>query len=650
MPAAGPWGLDTDPSLAVISGGEKVRGIKVGSVAVVDATTLHLTVDKPGDFSPYMLKLAVADLDPVLRRVQFSFMAACPSDLDCVETCETVTVDDDGPPLDTLAKDYTSFRHMLLDLVALRHPSLTELHAADLAITLLELIAAYGDELSYQQDAAFAEAYLSTARRRISVRRHTRLVDYVVGEGRNASAAVQVEVNRAITIDAGTQLFTRLPVALSGEPAPPAAGFDKSLISSPTFLVEPLADAIVFETAHQLVTSELLNTLHVHHWGEDEFGIPAGGVSAWLWAENPADDGAPARTAVLPPLQVGDRILLEQVRDPRTGDTVDLDPAQRWVVRLTEVVAGDDPAYDAVYGTDADHQVVLTQRPDGSATALPLLGVRWERSESPTRALCIRALSPEGDHIEDVALGRGNIVLADHGRTVHDTNPLAWTPDLASAGAPGTAQLAPPLRLQVPAGPLTYQIGRFGDERFDLAGDASAAQPALGLTVRPQAGPDQAWTPVADLFDSGPDDQHVVVEVNDAGRALLRFGDGTLGRAPLDAALFFVAYRIGNGAVGNVGAESLVHIAVANTDVTAVRQVRNPLPARDGTDPETVSMPASSPRRVPRLAGARRHRRRRGVVGCTHSRCARSRSSAALDRQLVHVDRRGAPDRSRGSC
>jgi hypothetical protein len=41
-------------------------------------------------------------------------------------------------------------------------------------IALVELLAYVGDQLSYYQDAVANEAYLETARQRISVKRHTR--------------------------------------------------------------------------------------------------------------------------------------------------------------------------------------------------------------------------------------------------------------------------------------------------------------------------------------------------------------------------------------------------------------------------------------------------------------------------------------------
>ena len=563
MPAGGPWGLDTNPSLAVVTGGEKVRGIRVTSVTAVDSTTLAVVVDKPGDFSPYTLEFTVADLDPVLRRTVFSFMAACPSDLDCVDTCDETVVDEDGPPLDTLSKDYASFRRMLLDLVALRHPSQTEQHAADLGITLLELLAAYGDELSYQQDAAFAEAYLDTARRRISVRRHTRLVDYRLAEGHNASVAVHLQVSRGVHIAAATQLFTRLPTALPGTTAPPGPGFDATLVTDAAFGREPLAGAVVFETIGELDAAPRNNLLHVHHWGEDEFGIPAGGTSAWLWSQSAADT-----RAVRPPLAVGDHLVLEQVRSPRTGVAADRDPALRWVVQLTSVANASDPAFQDLYTRDATGQVVLAERPDTTSNALPLLAVTWAVADAPDGAVCVRTLSADGDRIEDVTVGRGNVVIADHGRTL--TEVLPGVPE-EDPGSPETAQLVPPLRLRLSQGPLTHR-----------------PDPALALTVVPRSGPSEAYLPVDDLLDSGPDDAHVVVEVDDAGRALLRFGDGVLGRKPLDAASFSVTYRIGNGAAGNVGAEALSHIALAAADASAIVAVRNPLAATGGVEPETL--------------------------------------------------------------
>ena len=48
----------------------------------------------------------------------------------------------------------------------------------ELGVTLVDLLAYVGDQLSYAQDAVASEAYLETARPRDSLRRHAQLVDY----------------------------------------------------------------------------------------------------------------------------------------------------------------------------------------------------------------------------------------------------------------------------------------------------------------------------------------------------------------------------------------------------------------------------------------------------------------------------------------
>jgi predicted phage baseplate assembly protein len=65
----------------------------------------------------------------------------------------------------------------------------------------------------------------------------------------------------------------------------------------------------------------------------------------------------------------------------------------------------------------------------------------------------------------------------------------------------------------------------------------------------------------------------------------LRFGDGQYGMPATAASSFQARYRIGNGAQGNIGRDTIAHIV---TDADGVQQVRNPLPAQGGRDPETM--------------------------------------------------------------
>ena len=86
----------------------------------------------------------------------------------------------------------------MLDRIGALDPDWRERHVPDLGIALVELLAYVADYLAYRQDAVATEAYLGTARRRISVKRHARLVDYPMHDGCNARAWVQVLVDDTV--------------------------------------------------------------------------------------------------------------------------------------------------------------------------------------------------------------------------------------------------------------------------------------------------------------------------------------------------------------------------------------------------------------------------------------------------------------------
>src|ERR1035437_5668921 len=96
-------------------------------------------------------------LDRLFSVAPVNFRPGCPVDFDCAPgvLCPPDTLAE--PALDYLARDYASFRQLLIDLVAQRTPGWTERRPADLGITLLELFATEGDHLAYFQDAVANE-------------------------------------------------------------------------------------------------------------------------------------------------------------------------------------------------------------------------------------------------------------------------------------------------------------------------------------------------------------------------------------------------------------------------------------------------------------------------------------------------------------
>ena len=92
-----------------------------------------------------------------------------------------------------------------------------------------------------------------------------------------------------------------------------------------------------------------------------------------------------------------------------------------------------------------------------------------------------------------------------------------------------------------------------------------------------------------DLLGSGSTDPHFVVETDDDGRAHLRFGNGDLGRRPAAGTTFAATYRVGNGAAGRLGADTITTIVFREAAGQAGNvKPRNPLPTGGGIDPEPV--------------------------------------------------------------
>ena len=170
LKAPPPAGLVDHPELFQIEGGVRTPNIKVLQVSQLDEH-LVVEVDQAGDFSTYRLLINSATLDPIYAQVEFSFKAGCPSRFDCRPRVICPPEPRVESPIDYLAKDYASFRQALIDLIPTLVPDWKERHEADLGIALVELLAYVGDQLSYYQDAVANEAYLETARQRISVRR-----------------------------------------------------------------------------------------------------------------------------------------------------------------------------------------------------------------------------------------------------------------------------------------------------------------------------------------------------------------------------------------------------------------------------------------------------------------------------------------------
>ena len=643
-----------------IVGGERIRDVRVVSATIgagANADVLTVEVNRPGDFSTYTLRLVSDDderrppegLDRLLSAVDFSFKVNCPSEFDCQqdEVCPPEALVE--PALDYQAKDFASFRALMLDRLSVLVPDWTERNPADLGVALVEVLAYVGDYLSYQQDAVATEAYLGTARRRVSVRRHARLVDYFMHDGCNARVWVQIAVDADdVDVPAGLQLLTRS----LGDGSP----VESALLAAPG---QPSAAPQVFEVMQPTRLYSARNEIRFHTWGEEGCCLPKGATRAAL------RDPGRGLANLLP----GDVLIFEEVRGPLSGQPEDADRTHRHAVRLIDVEHVDD---------------LLEHDPISPERTLGVVEVTWHAEDALPFPLCIGEVDDPDRPGEQapISVARGNLVLADHGRSLPEPELLGVVPQprlvRATSGAvdrcagPDTrdndAVVPPRYRPRLAEGPITQAepytpvlVEVPLDEALadlDLGRPPAAARRALerrnvrpdrfevtvvedgqvwtiaavvgasrsGYVARREAGPDgdqvvvydppsasatlrsdprralpmivlestrpddqtpRAWSARLDLLSSGPTATDFVVEVESDGSAALRFGDDRFGLRPDAGTAFRARYSVGNGSVGNVGAEAIER--VLSTDA-ALRDavVRNPLPAAGGTDPESV--------------------------------------------------------------
>lgn len=537
-----------------IEGGERIRPIKVREVSI-DADILTVRVEQPGDFSIYTLRLTSDPehddppdgFDPILSGIDFSFKVDCPSDFDCRPAHVCPPVAEAAPEIDYLAKDYASFRQLMLDRMSVLMPQWTERNAADLGITLVELLAYVGDQLSYEQDGIATEAYLGTARRRTSIRRHVRLVDYFMHDGCNARvwAQIAIEAGTHFVLPKGTQLLTAAGIP-NARIAPNSADLDKALRASPE----------VFETMHDARLFAAHAEMKFYAWGDEQCCLPKGATRATLLD----DEDNPLQ------LQAGDVLIFEERLGPHTGQPEDADPMHRQAIRLTSALSGTDPL-----------------------TNTPIVEIEWAPEDALAFPLCISAISDSQKAETNVSVALGNIVLADHGLTI-PAEEIGPVPDSKIDRVPAdncdrcqpqdAVPVPPRFRPRLQQAPLTMAVPLNSDAPAALvcAENLTGALPAISLDG-------ESWQPKRDLLASDAFAKEFVVEVDDDGVATLRFGDDEHGLRPETGETFTATYRVGNGRAGNIGRDSLAHIVTAEL---AVIGVRNPLAARGGTDAETI--------------------------------------------------------------
>ena len=559
------------PSNIVITGGAHVAAISVAPATSDDPFVITINLDHSGDFSTYQLQFVAGagivdppdGFDPQLSSVSFSFKAGCPTPADCLPDNCCPSSSRSAPDINYLAKDYGGFRQTMLDRLSVLLPTWTETHAADLGVAMVETLAYAADHLSYQQDAVSTEAYLGTARSRISLRRHAKLVDYAIGEGCNARTWVALTTTQDnITVPVDTTFYARqpdLPIAVRS-----SALAAQQLRQSRQPIFASMQTATLFLEQ---------NRMDFYTWGDENCCLAQGATQATLINN-------------LTTLQPGNVLLFEEVLGPDTGDAADANPANRCAVLLTSVTT-----------TDYKGQPLVDP-----LNRQPITRIAWSSDDALPFPLCISSTTDAAHHslpVFGVTVARGNIITADHGTLITDEvlpevppappAPIAGTSCNCGATAVSSTPV-PRYHPELAQAPLTFSPPFDGvtSATAFLAPDSSKAVPQITLI----SSDNTMWSPLPDLLSSDDTQTVFVVEVERNGSAFLRFGDNKYGQAPEAGLSFNATYRIGNGAIGNIGRDSLGHIVFPPAFISppdSISTVRNPLAAAGGVDPEDMN-------------------------------------------------------------
>ena len=596
--------LATLPTTHVkIHGGERVQQIAVESVGLRSATNvllnsgdrteliesdhLEIRVSTRGDFSRYTLQLVetstetpLLGLEDRLSRIDFSFKVECESEFDCRPVCGCPPQLASSPDLDYMAKDYASFRKLILDRMALLAPEWRERNAADLGVTLVEILAYVGDYLSYRQDAIATEAYLGTARHRVSVKRHARLLDYAMHDGCNARAWVQIRLKpeaSKVKLEIGTDVFPPIRFA--------------TRLSSSTLLAEPDFQtllqsnrAVVFEPMESVELFPEHNEIPFHTWGDDACCLPKGATKATLRGH-------------LPNLQPGQVLIFVEQLGPQTGHSADADPLHRYAVRLTKVNGMNRQEYLLA----AKNHTLPQRRDELTAPPASVTDIEWSAADALPMpfSLSNRARS-DGRLLQGISVAFGNVLLADQGMTLPHLEELGQVPTpnlaLASIGSTGCDHCESPSSPTISARfrPLLKHRPLTRAANYDQEASASAASAWAINDVLPSIqlidSQGRQWNSKNDLLSSGAFSSEFVAETDNDERTRIRFGDDENGMRPSEGTSIQAKYRIGSGSSGNLPKGAIVHLVSDTLSPFEIQSVSNPLSARGGTDPEPLEL------------------------------------------------------------
>jgi hypothetical protein len=246
------------------------------------------------------------------------------------------------------------------------------------------------------------------------------------------------------------------------------------------------------------------NELHFHTWGNENCCLPRAATSAHLYAID-----ATLKKAIRPPLEVEATSSWRKSWPENRQDGRRAIPPGRLCglgassTRRLPVPAAAGGLRDPLYLAELDPVTGGPKEAGPTAAAadtLPLVEVAWAAADALPFPLCLSLTLHDGTAVRRASLARGNIVVADHGRTVVEEH--SFDPPYGGDRA----------RLQLTLGPLTMTSNQPEQDP-----DVRRAGPAIRLTVGRSAARPPVTRP--SLLDSGEFDADFITDTDSGGRA-----------------------------------------------------------------------------------------------------------------------------------
>jgi hypothetical protein len=535
-----------------IAGGRRVvAGPLAGQVQTITVSGnaadnfMELTVKPIGDYSVYTLQIDHANIDPLFSSIRFKFRPGC-FNADCSPDWRRAAPAPTDPRIDYLNKDYDAFRHTMIAAMMERVPGWRATSEADLDEVLIDLLSAAADELSDFQDRTVQEGYIGTARQRVSLARHARLMDYHIQQGNQASTWIALEL-----APAQQGLIAARDVSVR-------SGVTDQSPTSQTFV-----------SGDPQNVDALLNRMGLYTWSDALPSLEKGATTADLKL---AIGGQAAANTVTGLIRSGKvrRLLVQEWLNPSTGQPADRDKKKRQLLQLLDGNTGATTMQDPL-------------------TTEFFVRVNWRTEDALLVNYCFTVqCTPK---VENVSQFHGNLLEVFQGevRSIEFDDPQGSIAPGAFAYERDEQHGA---LCRLPPELLAYRDTPPGGDTPPLStlySSASSSAEWGEILVRTTSGT-EIWREKPDLIHSDDSDEqgnHFVVETDELGNSVIRFGNGTNGKRLPDLARVLVHFQTAFGLDGNVGCDSITHI-VSGPPLLGQASCWNPFDVTNGRAPEPV--------------------------------------------------------------